>query len=471
MKFFFLLILFLVSFNTISEELPELGSSFDSLINSADVKKIKFKIMQQVYSSNTVIRDPEINDYINSLGKNLVNSTIEKPDLNFFIVDDSTINAFAMLGDVIGIHSGLIFAANTESELASVLSHEIAHITQKHLLRLFDSQSKNSYKTYLAIAVAILAARSNPQLASGAMTVASASQAQNMLDYTRANEKEADRIGLQILDKAGFDTKGFVDFFSTLDKFNNFSSGPAPTFLRTHPVTIERISDIQDRLKNYKYIQKENKLEFYLTKAKLISIVGNNRENINKFKNEIKDKRLINEKASYFGLAYSFLKNNQIMDARKTFNDANLADIDSPMIIELDSKILIEEKKYEKAFALYKKGINKYPYYRAFIFGIADMMINSKMPLKAIDFLKKYQLFFNNDPILYSLLAKSYSLQRELLLEHENLSDYFYYQFDIENAIIQMDLAVKTNSANFYDQSRVEYRLKELKRESELMNN
>lgn len=255
-KIFFLFLFF--STSIFSNELPELGSSFDNLINNADEKKIKFQIMQQVYSSNTVIQDPEINDYLNEIGHNLINSSSkDKSEINFFIVNDTSINAFAMLGNIIGVHTGLIFAANTESELASVLSHEIAHLTQKHLLRLFDSQSRNSFKSYLALAVAILAARSNPQLAQGAITAASAAQVQNTLDYTRSNEQEADRIGLQILDKAGYDTKGFVDFFSTLQKFNNFTSGAAPAFLRTHPITTDRISEIQDRLKDYKYIQKK----------------------------------------------------------------------------------------------------------------------------------------------------------------------------------------------------------------------
>ena len=470
MKNFFLLILLIISINISSDELPELGSSFDSLINSGDIKRIKFQIMQQVLASNTVIRDVEVNDYLYSLGKTLKNSTQEKPDLSFFILDDNSINAFAMLGNIIGVHSGLIFAANTESELASVLAHEIAHITQKHLLRLFDSQSKNSYKTYLAIAVAILAARSNPQLAQGAMSAASASQVQNTLDYTRSNEREADRIGLQILDKAGFDPKGFIDFFSTLDKFNNFSSGSAPSFLRTHPVNIERISDIQDRLKTYKYIQKENKLEFYLAKAKLISLIGNNDENITKFLNEIKTKRFINETATYYGLAYSYLRKNLIQEARNTFNISNLSKIATPMIIELEANILIKEKKYEEAFKLYKKGINIYPYYRAFIFGISNLLINANKTNNAIDLLESYLLYIKSDPHLYQLLAKANNLQENFLLEHENLSDAYYYQYDIQNAIIQMDLAVKTNSDNFYDQSRVEHRLKELKKEAELMN-
>ena len=469
-KIIFFIIFF--SFLSHSDELPELGSSFDSLINSADEKKIKFQIMEQVFSSNTVIQDPEINDYLNNLGNELLSANSQvNEDINFFIVNDNSINAFAMLGNVIGVHTGLLFAANTESELASVLSHEIAHLTQKHLLRLFNSQAKNSYKSYLALAIAILAARSSPQLASGAITAASAAQTQNLLDYTRSNEQEADSIGLQILDKAGYDPKGFIDFFSTIQKFNNFSSGAAPAFLRTHPITSDRISEIQNRLKNYKYIQKKNKLEFYFTKAKLKSLIGNHSDIDEIFKNEIKMKRYMSESAAYYGLVYAFLRQNKIIDARNTFDILYNMKIENPMIYELNARLLIKEKKYQKAFEIYKIGIDKYPYYRTFILGVSDLLIQSGKSDKAIELLKSYLPYFKKDPLFYHLIAQAYNQKGEYLLEHENLSDAYYFQYDMLNAISQMDLAVKINSDNFYDQSRVEHRLKELKREYELMSN
>ena len=475
MKNFFKHILILLYFfhsQIFSYELPELGSSFDSILNNVDEKKIKFQIMQQVFNSNTVIRDFEINDYLNNLGKDLIEKGgINKSNIDFFIVEDKSINAFAMLGNVIGVHSGLIFAANSESELASVLSHEIAHISQKHLLRLFDSQARGSFKSYFALAIALLAARSNPQLASGAITIASASQVQNLLDFTRENEREADRVGLEILGKAGFDPLGFIDFFSTIQKFNNFSSGAAPSFLRTHPITTERISDIQGRLKDLKYIQKEQNINFHLIKAKLIALSGNYAEVTNYFKNEIDSNKTKNNLAAYYGLIYSLIRENQIEEARNNFNKSSLGNVENPMIIELNAQLLIKEREFEAAFNVYKRGINKYPFYRAFILGLSDLILLAKKPDKAIDLLKSFLTYFSSDPNFYLLLAKAYNLKGESLLEHESLSNAYYYQFNIQEAITQMDLAVKTNSDNFFNQSRVEYRLKELKRESDLMYN
>jgi len=472
MKKILLIIIFFFTLSLLGNELPELGSSFDSYINASDEKKIKFQILSQVYSSNTVINDPEINDYLFNLGNELIkNGTSEKPEVNFFILNDNSINAFAMLGNVIGVHSGLILAANSESELASVLSHEIAHLTQKHLLRLFDSQAKNSYKSYLALAVAILAARSSPQLSSGAITVASASQVQNLLSYTRSNEQEADRIGLQILHKAGFDTKGAIDFFSTMQKFNNFSDGAAPAFLRTHPITTERISDLQDRLKNYNYIQKQSKIEFYFTKSKLLALTGKYSEIENFFKNEIKMKTYINEYASYYGLVCSLLRLNKISEAREVFNILKKKNVSSPMLIELEANLLLKENNYQDTFELYKKGLNKYPFNRVFILGVSNLILSSNEADKAIKLLKSFLPYYDKDPFFYELLARAYNQNKDFLLEHESLSNLYYYQYDLQNAILHMDLAAKSNSENFYDQSRVEHKLKELKREAELMKN
>ena len=469
MKKLFLVILF-VSKAGFANDLPELGSHFDNLLTQNDEKKITFQILSQVYQSNNVINDSEINNYIERLGSKLsMEGTDDKLSLKFFIIDDPSINAFAMLGGIIGIHTGLIFAANTESELSSVLSHEIAHITQKHLLRLFDSQARNSFKSYLALAIAILAARSNPQVASGAVVAANAAQVQSALDFTRENEKEADRVGIEILNKSGFDPKGFIDFFRTLDRFNQFSSGAAPSFLRTHPITSDRISDIQDRLKEFQYVQKTSNLDFYLIKAKLKAFLGDKELIVNIFEREINNETSLNQDASLFGLAYAYLRGNDIFKARKTFD--LIKNFDSPMFYQLEAIILFNEKKYEETYKVYKKGLEKYANNISLIIGKANFLININQANLAIEFLKKYLDLYSSNYLIYELLAKSYSMLGKKLLEHENLANAFYYKYDIQEAVTQMDLATKANDGNFYEKSRVEFRLNELKREADLLLN
>jgi len=471
MKNFFLILIFL-SFSVNSNYLPELGSHSDSILTKVEEKKVANKILQNIYKSNSLFLDLEIDDYLKFIVTKLSKQgTQEKLAFEIFMLNDPTINAFAMLGNIIGVHSGLLLASRNESEFASVLSHEIAHITQKHLVRLIDSQSRESYKNILAVAVAILAARSNPELATGVLTAANASIIKSFLSFTRENEKEADRVGLSILTNAGFDPRGFISFFETMQKFNRFSSGPAPSFLRTHPVTNDRISDLEDRVRIQEFTQQNSSLQFFLAKAKLQVLVDTSISPSEIFKLNIENKTYLNEKAEFFGLAYALLKENKIIESQEILEKLKLSNLDSSMIVELEALILIKSKKIIEAINVYLDGIKKYPRNRALIYGLAKLFNATFMFDKAINLLKDYSNHFSTDSILYEILAASYAGQKSKFLEHESLSYCNYYKYDFEEAISQIDLAIKAPDGNFFQKSRAEYRLKQLQRELELMNN
>lgn len=465
-----LLILILFYSYSFADKLPDLGSTSDNIINKVQEKKIRYEILSQAYSSTLLVKDPEIIHYINSLGDRLLKGVPELNNSNttFFVIKDPTINAFAMLGGIIGIHSGLLFAANSESELASVLAHEIAHISQKHLPRIIEAQSKDTFKTSLAMVFALLVARSNAQLANATMQTAVASAVQNTLDFTREHEKEADREGLLILNKAGFDERGVISFFKTIDKANQFSVGAAPSFLRTHPITLDRISDIENRLKDFPFRQVLDSSNFIFVKAKLRAFSGNPADMISIFKENLSNKSYVNEDAENFSLSYAYLRNNQIIEARKIFSKIiHLKNI-SPMISELEVSILKKEGNLKGAQNLYEKALFEKPYYQAFVYGLADIYIRINDLDKAINLVKKTLLVYPSDFNLYMFLAKIYAVKKAFYLEHKNLSEYFYYSFDLREAANQMSLAINASDANFYDKSKSEQRLREIQAELSL---
>lgn len=459
-----LLLLILFHLYAFSDELPDLGSTSDNIINKAQEKKIRHQILSQAYLSQTIVKDPEVIHYINNLGARLLSGVPELNTYNttFFTVKNPTINAFAMLGGIIGIHSGLVYAANSESELASVIAHEIAHLSQKHLPRIIEAQSKDSFKTSLALVFALLMSRSNAQIANAAMQTASASAVQNTLDFTREHEKEADREGLLILSKAGFDERGAVSFFKTLDKANQFSVGAAPYFLRTHPITLERISDIEDRLQDFTYRQVPDNPDFRFIKAKLRAFSGNPSDMVNIFKENLANKSFVNKNAENFALSYAYLRNNQIIKARKIINKIVNLKNTSPMIAELEANILKKEGKFFEAQRLYEEAIFKYPNYNTYIYGLTDIYIYQNELDKALNFTKKAILDNPDDFNLYKLMAKIYAKKNASYLEHKNLSEYFYLSYDLKESANQMRLAVKAPDANFYDKSKAEQRLKEI---------
>ena len=463
-----LLILIFLSCIVTANNLPELGDYSSSKISENEEIFIGRQILFQVNQSDSIIRDIEISDYLDLLGKRLINaSTDPTKKIEFFIVNDSSINAFAMLGGVIGVHSGLFLASNTESELASVISHEIAHINQKHISRFLAQQERASYQSTFLMAVALLLARSNPQLASTTMAGASAGSVQGALDFTRENEKEADRVGIQTLNNAGFDVRGARDFFTTLKKANQFSSGAAPAFLQTHPITGNRISDIEDRLKDYPYKQRLGNQTFHYVKGKLKALLGNKINTKNILEENIKNKIYINEAGERFALAYIYLMDNEFTKSQEQIQWLFDNEQSNPMLSQLYINYLMKTNEVSEAKKLYIQNLNFFPSNRSFVFGLADLYLRTQQTEKALKLLKNNEQKFSQDPILYNLYAKVYAKQGEKLLQYENLAEAAYYNFNLQEAIMRMDLAIKANDGDFYEMSRVESRLKQFQREQQ----
>ena len=467
-----LLIFIFLSCIVMANNLPELGNYSSSKISESDEIFIGRQILFQVNQSDSIIRDIEISDYLDLLGKKLINaSTDPAKKIEFFIVSDPSINAFAMLGGVIGVHSGLFLASNTESELASVISHEIAHINQKHISRFLLQQERASYQSTFIMAVALLLARSNPQLASTAMAGASAGSVQGALDFTRENEKEADRVGIQTLNKAGFDVRGARDFFTTLKQANQFSGGAAPAFLQTHPITSNRINDIEDRLKDFPYKQRPDNQTFHYIKGKLKALLDNKEDTKNILEENIKNKIYINEGGERFALAYIYLIDNEFIKSYEQIQWLFDNEQSNPMLSQLYINYLIKIKKVTEAKKIYEQNLNFYPSNRSFIYGLADLYLETQDSEKAMKLLKENEQKFSQDPILYKLFAKGYANQGKKLLQYENLAEAAYYNFNLQEAIIRMDLAIKANDGDFYQKSRVESRLKQFQKEQQIHTN
>ena len=467
-----LLIFIFLSFIVTANNLPELGDYSSSKISESDEIFIGRQILFQVNQSDSIIRDIEISDYLDSLGKRLINaSTDPAKKIEFFIVSDPSINAFAMLGGVIGVHSGLFLASNTESELASVISHEIAHINQKHISRFLLQQERASYQSTFIMAVALLLARSNPQLASTAMAGASAGSVQGALDFTRENEKEADRVGIQTLNKAGFDVRGARDFFTTLKQANQFSGGAAPAFLQTHPITSNRINDIEDRLKDFPYKQRVDNQTFHYVKGKLKALLDNKEDTKNILEKNIKNKIYINEGGERFALAYIYLIDNEFIKSYEQMQWLFDNEQSNPMLSQLYINYLIKTNKVTEAKKIYEQNLNFFPSNRSFIYGLADLYLETQDSEKAIKLLKENEQKFSQDPILYKLFAKGYANQGKKLLQYENSAEAAYYNFNLQEAIIRMDLAIKANDGDFYQKSRVESRLKQFQKEQQIHTN
>ncbi|GAB3735430.1 M48 family metalloprotease [Silanimonas algicola] len=237
------------------EALPQMGSSAASLITPADEARYGAMVMRELRRQDLLVTDPLVEGWLQGLGFRVAASSGE-PDhgYTFFMMRDRRINAFATLGGLIGMNAGLVLTAEREDEVAGVLAHEVAHVTQRHVLRSAEKSQQMQLPTMLAMIGALAAAsqsssRSSDDAMQAAVVGAQALVAQMQINYTRSNESEADRIGIETLARAGFDPLGIADFFGRMERASRGNTGgwQAPEYLRTHPVTTTRIAEARDR--------------------------------------------------------------------------------------------------------------------------------------------------------------------------------------------------------------------------------
>lgn len=254
--------------------LPDMGSPADALLSKSTEAQIGRSIMRNIRRSGMVVEDPQITEYINEIGHRIAVQTNDGDHkFTFFVVDDPRINAFALPGGYIGVHTGLIEASRNEDELAGVMAHEIAHVTQRHIARAVHASSRQSIlTTALMLGALILGATSgDADVIQAGLAVSQGTAMQQQINFTRSNEYEADRIGIHALTKAGFDAYGMASFFEVMSRQDTSSpDSRIPEFLRTHPVTTERISEARARATDYERIDSPDSTSYGIARSRIV---------------------------------------------------------------------------------------------------------------------------------------------------------------------------------------------------------
>lgn len=260
--------------NTI--DLPDMGNPVDSIITQNDEYRIGLQIVRQLREQGQILEDPELSEYLQGVGSRVAaQATDGSQRFTFFIVRDNSINAFALPGGFIGVNQGLILATQSESELASVLAHEIAHVTQRHIARSIRAAGRQSLATTAMIIAGILlgAIGGSGDAAQAAIAVAQGTAAQQQINYTRANEYEADRIGIGFLAAAGYDPQAMPAFFETMGRHTGLATQNIPEFFMTHPVSSNRIAESRERAKDYPHPAPSPQVSYQLMRER-VRVVG-----------------------------------------------------------------------------------------------------------------------------------------------------------------------------------------------------
>jgi predicted Zn-dependent protease len=448
-----------------AQDLPDLGD-----VSSADLpphmeRRIGDAIMRDIrLRERSYVDDVEVEDYLNTLGARLSAATPESGrHFQFFAIRDATLNAFALPGGNIGVHSGLILAAQSESELAGVLAHEIAHVTQKHLARMVGKQNQAQVASWLALAVAILAARSSPDAAQAAVVAGSAAGVQTMLNYSRDFEREADRIGIQTLERAGFDVRGMGSFFERMQKYGRLYENNAPGYLRTHPLTTERIGDMENRIMQAHYRQVADTLEFQLVRAKLRATQGAPQDAIVEFEAQLRERKYLSEASAHYGLAVALFLAKQYPAAEREIAELRRLRTTSPMVESIAAYVKMAKGDQAGALALYRSARARYARNKALLYGQIDALLADGQPQEALKVASAELQLTPSDATLHGLQAKSYANLGKRLQQHRAQAELYALRGQLMPAIQQLDLAQKAGDGDFFEHSQVDARLRELR--------
>ncbi len=472
--------------------LPDMGDPGGDTLSRMDEKKYGEMIMRQIRPDPDYSNDLPIYDFLNQMERRLLQAAKRLQlgganeqgsgayNFEVFAVKDSSINAFALPGGFIGFHTGLLVSAESDSEVASVMGHETGHVLQRHLARQMDKQTTNTMIALAGILLGALAASRNPGAASGLMQGGQAVAVNNQLSYSRDAEREADRIGFQILAASGYDVNGAPGFFQRLQKATGIMDNGVPAYVRTHPLTTDRIADMQDRARNQPNRNVSTAVEFFFIKARARMEQSGSSSGMydlkNTFESLSKQTNPGKQMEGFYGLALIAQKQGRIdqavsylAQARNLANSASAPG--SPLIrqsLSLDitsSELALAKGKNEEALQIAQATLKAFP--QSYAAGAA--MMNAYLKLgrtnDAITWLKARTRAQPNEVVWWTLLSNAYDQAKNVPMRHYALGEKYALEGAWPSAIEQLKIARASGAADFYQGSSIDARLREMQKQ------
>jgi beta-barrel assembly-enhancing protease len=452
-------------------DLPDFGSSSDLIMSSTQEHRLGKEFMKSVRKALPVIDDPLLTDYLESLGNRLVAASgAGGGRYDFFFIDNPTINAFAGPDGKIGAFSGLVLASESESELAAVMAHEIAHVTQHHLMRAFEDKKRLSIPATAAlVAAVILGAQVDADLGMAAVAGVQAVAAQHQINFTRENEKEADRIGIATLANAGFDPYAMPGFFERLAKASRIyesSASSAPEFLRTHPVTTSRTADAMGRAGNFSHKQRPDDLRFHLMRARLRERAFSSAEKaIAHFRSTIESKRYRNATAARYGYALALTRGNRIDSARSIVGELLAKYPNQAEFIILEARLDAKSGARDKALKSLRTAVGLRPSNIPLRIAYADILMASGEPARALKTLEDVARRKPGNILLYQKMSDAALKSGQKAATHRYRAEKFYAEGELKPAIRQLEIALRQAGLAYHDASKIQVRLDAIKQE------
>ena len=447
---------------TQAEDLPELGDSATQYLNPRQEKQIGQAFLRRLINSPSFLADYELQHYLQALGDSIgQHADLLGTRLTFNLVKDNDLNAFAVPGGYITFNTGLVLSTDNESELASVLAHEIAHLTQRHLPKLIARANQNRLPAIAAIIGSILI---GGQAGATGVTLTSAAMASDRLAFTRDFEREADSIGIRLLAESGYDPNSMVTFFGKLEKHTGHDSAGVPEFLRTHPLSFTRIAESEVRAQSYPEQKHASSFEYFLAKARIRALyVERQKDSMPYFLDQIESGSAEIKDAAKYGIAIAYTQNRKFDKAREFLAGVLSKYPEHPWIQSAWAELNILDNQVEEGIEGYLDTIVHHPDQRYLSYRLAEAYLFNNQPSLAKKVLR-YQIRRHRDDYrLYQLLSKANAGLGNVAEAHQANAEYFAILGNYKKAITSIELALKESGTEGYLGQSLAARLKDLK--------
>ncbi|WP_233051025.1 M48 family metalloprotease [Motilimonas cestriensis] len=444
--------------------LPEIGTAGASALTiNKEIQYGKaFSVMAR--GGLPVVDDPVLVEYINDLGHTLVaHADSVKFPFNFFLIQDNEINAAAFFGGYVKIHTGLFLYADNESQLASVIAHEIAHVTQRHLARMMEAQSRSNPATLAAMAGSLLLTLVSPEAGIAMLQTTVAANMQASINYTRTHEFEADRIGINTLSQSGFDPREMAGFFGKLSAQYRYASKP-PQMLLTHPLPETRVAESRNRAAQFPSVKLPASLPYQLAKARIearySSMSGNT--SLSFFNNQLKNKDYSLEAAALYGKSLALIQMDNYPEADKIIDELlaqsprNLFYID--VKTDLDNAQNRHQQAIERLAALYKEMPNN----SVVVINLINTYMEKKDFAAALTVLDKFLRQQPDNTLAWSMAIKVNQGLGNLGKAYQARAEYLALHGDYKKAINELTSAAAETNNNL-DRARIDARIEQFK--------